>query len=72
MFAPNCQKHIGPLADGDVPAVRAILRRLAIERVVVVSDGPSGWRFDGTASLAGLLGSGYKEDQGERRRSPRI
>src|SRR6266446_1766280 len=36
-------QYIGPLASGDAPAVRAILRRLRIERVGAVSDG-EGWR----------------------------
>jgi hypothetical protein len=51
------QQYIGPLASGDASAVRAILRRLRIERVVAVPDG-EGWRLDGGADLAGLICGG--------------
>jgi len=61
--------YIGHLADGDAPSVRTVLRRFRIERVVVVPDGDS-WRFEGPADLAGLLGSGYSGDRGERRPLP--
>jgi hypothetical protein len=54
-------KVVGPLASGHVAQVRALLRRLAIERVPVIRDGDH-WRFEGTADLFGLVGSGKKGD----------
>ena len=48
--------YVGPLASGDAPAVRTILRRLNVERIVVIPDGPKGWRFESNVDLAGLLG----------------
>ena len=48
--------YVGPLASGHAPAVRTILRRLNVERIVVIPDGPKGWRFESNVDLAGLLG----------------
>jgi hypothetical protein len=48
--------YVGPLASGDAPAVRTILRRLNVERITVIPDGPKGWRFESNVDLAGLLG----------------
>jgi hypothetical protein len=54
--------YVGPLASGDAPAVRTILRRLNVERIVVIPDGPKAWRFESNVDLAGLLG----QDGGSR------
>ena len=54
---------IGPLTTGSVQEVRAILRRLQIERVTVIPQGDGTWRFEGTANLAGLF-SGQGRDSG--------
>jgi len=43
--------YFGSLADGTPAAVGAILRRLKVERIVVIPKGDRTWRFEGTADL---------------------
>jgi DNA invertase Pin-like site-specific DNA recombinase len=54
-------KWVGPLVNSNDPVqTRQVMRHLGISRIVVSPDPSGGWRFDGGANLAGLVGGGAK------------
>ena len=63
-------KYHGPVANEYDPAgVRSALRRLGVDTIVVIPDGPDAWTFTGFADLDHVT-RGVNRSSGERRSLP--
>jgi len=61
----------GPVTNEyDPVGVRSALRRIGVEQIIVIPDGPDAWTFTGFADL-GHVTRGVNRSSGEQRRSPR-